>query len=109
MLEAAEQAVTFAQGRSRADLGVDAMLTRALVHAIQEIGEAASKVTEAGRARIPELPWTKLVGMRHRLVHDYWEINLDLVWAVVERDLSPLIDALKAGFENWPLTDHNPS
>ena len=103
MLEAAEQACMFAENRSRAALGTDAMLTRALVHAIQEIGEAASKVSDAGRARAPEVPWPKIVGMRHRLVHDYFEINHDLVWAVVERDLPLLIAALNKAFATWPL------
>lgn len=103
MLEAARQARSFVTGCSRADLNTDAMRSRALVHAIQEIGEAASKVSESGRHRVPELPWTKIVGMRHRLVHDYWQIDLDAVWTVVDRDLAPLIATLESAFASWPL------
>lgn len=82
MLEAARQVEGFVAGRSRADLDTDAMLTRAVLHAIQEIGEAASRIGSAGRDRMPLVPWTKIVGMRHRLVHGYWDVNLDLVWTV---------------------------
>ncbi|HVZ94436.1 MAG TPA: DUF86 domain-containing protein [Phycisphaerales bacterium] len=105
MLDAARQATEFVRGKSREDLNSNPMLTRALLHAIQEIGEAASKMTDAGRARITELPWPKIVGMRHRLVHGYWNVNLDLVWVVVERDLPPLIHALELGFQAWPMDE----
>ncbi|MEX2219805.1 MAG: HepT-like ribonuclease domain-containing protein [Phycisphaerales bacterium] len=103
MLEAAEQAMSFTSGRSRADLDGDPMLTRALVHAIQEIGEAAARVSDEGRAHVPGLPWEQIVGMRHRLVHQYWDINRDLVWAVADRDLAPLINTLREAFGSWPL------
>ena len=103
MLEPARQARLFARNRSRSDLGADAMRTRALIHAIQEIGEAASRMTQPARTRIPDLPWSKIVGMRHRLVHGYWDIDLDLVWTVVTRDLPPLIVALEEAFKSWPL------
>lgn len=81
------------------------MLARALLHAIQEIGEAGSKVTQSGRDRMPIVPWTKIVGMRHRLVHGYWEVDFDLVWMVATRDLPPLIAALEAEFLSWPLPE----
>lgn len=103
MLMASPQARAFVAGRQRADLDVDPMLARALLHALQEIGEAASRVTEDGRGRISGVPWTQIIGMRHRLVHGYWEVDFDLVWTVVARDLAPLIAALEAAFESWPL------
>lgn len=105
MLRAAEAAVRFMAGRSRADLDADEMLARAVVHAIQEIGEAASRVTEASRSRVPGVPWVQVVGTRHRLVHVYWGINLDLVHAVVVRDLPNLIAAIESATQGWPLPD----
>ncbi len=105
MLEAAQQILQFTTGRSRADLDADSMLLRATLHAMQEIGEAAAKVSDAGRNRVPGVPWQQVVGMRHRLVHDYWDVNRDLVWAVVERDLAPLIDALNDAFREWPMPE----
>lgn len=105
MLDAARQACEFAAGRKREDLDTDAMFARAVVHAIQEIGEAASKMTAAGRTRLGDVPWVKIVGMRHRLVHGYMAINYDLVWLVVERELPPLMESLTHAFADWPLRD----
>ena len=95
MLEAARQAIGFAVGRGRPGLDADLMYRRAVVHCIQEIGEAAFRVTEPTRDLATELPWKQIIGMRHRLVHDYFDINLDLVWEVVVKDLPPLVAALE--------------
>jgi len=102
MLEAAQQAVAFCAGRVRADLDSDVMLRRAVVSCLQEIGEAASRISDAARARFPDIPWKKFVGTRHRLVHDYFGINLDLVWRAVQVNLPPLIEELKRGLATWP-------
>ncbi len=59
-------------GRSRPDLDADMLLRRATVHAIQEIGEAAARMSEAGRTLVPELPWGSIVQMRNIVVHVYW-------------------------------------
>ena len=71
MLDASRHAMTFITGRSRADLDTDVMLVRALMNAIQEIGEAAARTSDAGRSRAPSLPWGQIVAMRHVLVHVY--------------------------------------
>ena len=70
----------FMEGRRREDLDRDQMLVFALVHALQIVGEAASKVTAETRGRHPEIPWSMIIGMRHRLVHAYFDINLDILW-----------------------------
>jgi uncharacterized protein with HEPN domain len=103
MLDAARAALRFMHNRSRADLDTDELLARAVMHAIQEIGEAASRTSETSRARVPDVPWTKIVGMRHRLVHVYWGVNMNLVHEVIIRDLPPLIKAIESGIANWPL------
>lgn len=103
MLDAARHIILFTRTRSRQDFDADPMLTRAVLHAVQEIGEAASRISDPGRIRAPDLPWKKIVGMRHRLVHVYWGINLDQVWEVVARDLDPLIDAIERATHDWPL------
>ncbi len=105
MLEAARSAVRFMHDRSREDLETDELLGRGVMHAIQEIGEAASRTSEQGRARVAGVPWTQIVGMRHRLVHVYWGVNLNLVYEVVARDLPVLIAAIEQGVEGWPMPD----
>ena len=91
MLEAARQALQFAQGRTRASLDTEPMFRRAVINCLQEIGEAVVRTTKKTRALAPGLPWDQIVGMRNRLVHVYFAINNDLVWEVLERDLQPLI------------------
>jgi uncharacterized protein with HEPN domain len=70
MLVAAKDAMFFAQGRFRADLDADRMLARAVLHAIQEIGEAAARTTTASRQRAPHIPWGSVVQMRHILLRE---------------------------------------
>ena len=63
---------------------------------IQVIGEAANHVTEGLRSLHPEVPWPKIIGMRHILVHSYFEIDLEAVRGVVTRDLSSLKTQISA-------------
>jgi len=102
MLLAARDAVAFVAGRTRPDLDSDRMLRRAVVHCVQEIGEAASRMSEEGRARVPGLPWPKIVGMRHILVHVYHDLDHDAVWGVVTTQLGSMIQALEQALATWP-------
>jgi uncharacterized protein with HEPN domain len=95
MLDAALEAQTFAQNRSRADLATDRMLVLSLLKLIEIIGEAAANVSPESRTEIPGIPWPSIVGMRHRLVHGYYDVDLDRVWDTVIDDLPLLITALE--------------
>jgi uncharacterized protein with HEPN domain len=96
MLDAAELARDFVVGRARTDLDQDKMLRYALVRAIQVIGEAASKVSPESRLELPGVPWAAITGMRNRLVHAYFDIDTNLLWVTVEKDLPDLLTQLKA-------------
>lgn len=64
-----------------------------MVRNIEIIGEAANKIARADPdflSRHPEIEWTGIRGMRNRLIHDYFEIDSDLVWRTVQRDLPAL-------------------
>ncbi|HVX35463.1 MAG TPA: HepT-like ribonuclease domain-containing protein [Hyphomicrobium sp.] len=91
-----DAAMRFVEGRNRSDLESDEMLLFALVRAIEIVGEAASKMSDEARAEMPELPWASIVGMRHRLVHAYFEINRDILWTTVTEAVPPLAEHLKA-------------
>jgi len=95
MLDSAEEAVEFAVGKSRNDLDDDRKLLLAIIKSIEIIGEAASKISEARKAEDDSIPWKDIVGMRNRLSHGYFEVNLDVVWQTVKTDLPNLIKALK--------------
>jgi len=94
MLDAAHEAIEFAQGKARVDLNGDRKLVLALVKAIEIIGEAAFQVSHDTRGKLPGIPWEDIVGMRHRLIHAYFDINLDILWRTVQDDLPQLIDEL---------------
>ena len=99
MRDASREAIGFAQDKCRADLDDDRMLVFALVKAIEIVGEAANQVTDGTRAQLTGIPWTDIVGMRHRLIHAYFDINLDILWQTIERDLPALISALENALE----------
>jgi uncharacterized protein with HEPN domain len=66
-----------------------------MVHHLQIIGEAARTLPEHFRNRHPQVPWKQIIAMRNILVHGYFHVDLDAVWAVVERDLEPLDSAVR--------------
>ena len=91
MLDAAQEAIAFAHGRRREELEQDRQLTLSLVKTIEIIGEAASQITFEVRQQHPEIPWPSIIAMRNRLVHAYFDIDLDRVWDTLIDDLPPLI------------------
>ena len=99
MADASREALGFCAGRSRAHLDSDRMFARALVKAIEIIGEAASKVSDPTRAELAAVPWAEIVTMRHRLTHTYYNIDLDIVWNTAVHDLPPLVATLDRWLE----------
>lgn len=95
MADALRAAARFAAGRKRVDLDTDEMLLFALVRAVEIVGEAAARVTDATRSGIP-LPWAAVVGMRNRLIHAYFDIDRDILWATVEQSLPALLAVIDA-------------
>jgi uncharacterized protein with HEPN domain len=67
----------------------------ALTHLIQILGEAARRISPVLQQSHPEIPWKQIIGMRHKVVHDYLHVDYDIVWAVVSTDLPPLIAQLE--------------
>jgi uncharacterized protein with HEPN domain len=94
MLDHAREAVAMACGRTRADLDSDRQFNLALVRLLEIIGEAANRVPGHHRARIAEVAWPQIVGLRNRLIHGYDEVDFDIVWQIVTVDLPKLIEVL---------------
>lgn len=95
MLMAAREAREICEGKSRDDFLESRVLQLAVQKLLEIIGEAAVHLTPGAMTRLPRLPWQDIVGMRHRLVHDYPHVSLDKVWSVVQEDLEPLIAAIE--------------
>ena len=94
MLDAANEACSFVKDRQRKDLDDVHMLALSLVRLIEIIGEAAARVSPDMKNRCPTIPGTDIVGMRNRLIHAYFDIDLDRVWDTIADDLPPLITEL---------------
>lgn len=95
MLEAASRAVRLAAGKTQADLDADELFQLAMLHLIQVVGEAAFKVSPDLRRQHPEIPWSKIAGIRHRIVHDYLNVDLDVIWDVLQQHLPDLVHQLE--------------
>lgn len=95
MLDAARDAREFVEGVRHEQFLADRLRQMGVRLAIQVIGEAARSVSDEARARLPGVPWGQIVGMRHHLVHRYWDVDLEIIWDVAQRDLPELIAALE--------------
>ena len=94
MLDAAREAEAFYQNKTRKSLDSDRKLTFALVKCIEIIGEAATQISNESREALPQIPWSDIIAMRNRLIHAYFDINLDILWKTIVEDLPPLISEL---------------
>ncbi len=95
MLIAARDAVGFAEGVSFEAFAADRRTQLSIVKSIEIVGEAASRVDEEIRRAHPAIQWRDIVGMRNRLVHGYFDIDLRVVWDTVGTDLPVLIEQLE--------------
>ena len=95
MLDAAKEAISFTKNKKRKDLDSDRILTLSLIKSIEIIGEAAVKVTQETINKYSEIPWANIVAMRNRLIHAYFDVDLDRVWDTITADLPPLINTLE--------------
>ncbi|MCC6682716.1 MAG: DUF86 domain-containing protein [Phycisphaeraceae bacterium] len=95
MLDAARTAVTFTSGKTFEEYLHDRLLRLAVERLVEIIGEAARKVSPEFRAQHPEIPWPKIVAQRHVLVHEYDDIQDNLIWQVATQHAAELIRLLK--------------
>lgn len=95
IIDAAKKAIRFSGQRERSDLDNDEMLGFALMRLLEIIGEAARGISIELRAKYPGIAWRQMSGMRNRLIHEYFDVNQDLVWETVTRELGPLIAQLQ--------------
>lgn len=95
MRDVAQYAQQFAADREIEELDTDIQFRMALVKAVELVGESASRISDELRAQQPQLPWTKMIGMRHVLVHSYWAIEQDEFWEAVRNHIPALITDLE--------------
>lgn len=96
MLDAIGRIFEFVDSKAKDEIQKDSILYYAVVKNIEIIGEAAYMLTSEFRDSHPATPWKIIIGMRHFLVHGYYEVDSDEVWNVVEKDLQPLKQQLES-------------
>ncbi len=95
MLEAARKAREFSAGLTKSQFEQSELRQHAILNVLEVVGEAASRVSEATRNAHPAIPWRKIVGLRNRIVHGYFDIDAGIIWRVVNDDLPGLISQLE--------------
>jgi uncharacterized protein with HEPN domain len=96
MFDAATKAAGKVAGIGRSEFERDETLRLALTYLLQIIGEAARRVSVDYQTGHPEIPWKAIIGMRHKVVHDYFGVDDDVVWDTVVNELPPLIEKLRS-------------
>jgi uncharacterized protein with HEPN domain len=95
MLDMSRKAMSLIAGKTREDYDHDETLRLALTHLLQVIGEAAGRLSRDFCDSQPQVPWSAIVGMRHKVVHDYMDVDEDIVWDTVQEELPPLVVELE--------------
>jgi uncharacterized protein with HEPN domain len=91
ILIAAGKAIGYLDGLSWYDFETSELHQDAAMRALEIIGEAANRVSDSTKEEHSEIPWSQVIGMRNRLVHEYFRINLAAVWDTIQRDLPELV------------------
>ena len=91
----AEKAIRFLDEVSFDDFAINDEKTLATIRSLEVIGEAAKHIPKSIRKQYPDVPWEDMAGMRDKLIHDYFGVNLEVVWRTVKEDLPPLLKTIK--------------
>ena len=96
MLLEARRIARFVTDVDRAAFAIDETRWYAVLHALTVLGEAAAHVSREGRDAHPDIPWDAIIGMRNRIVHEYFRVSVDTVWNTAQDDIPELIPLLEA-------------
>jgi len=94
MRDFGRKALALVEGKTRDDLEKDEVLCLALTRLVELVGEAASQIPPEYQKKNPQVPWPKIVHMRHRLIHGYDSIDLDILWNAVTTNIPLILDEL---------------
>ncbi|MBI4241790.1 MAG: DUF86 domain-containing protein [Candidatus Rokubacteria bacterium] len=92
---AARLVTKFVAGTDQAGFEADDMRRSAVLHELLVIGEAVKRLSPGFRSRNPGVPWSRMAGMRDRLIHAYDEVDLEEVWRTATSDIPDLLNRLK--------------
>lgn len=105
ILAALDETAEFTAGMSFEAFARDRKTVNAVVRSLEVLGEAAKRIPDDLRAQAPAVPWKYMAGMRDKLIHAYFGVDLRIVWAAAREELPPLrgeIERLKNGLQGTP-------
>ncbi len=86
--------MSYLEGKAKEEFFKDIQCQDAIIRRLEIIGEAAGRVSMATTTKFQNLPWKKMVGMHNIMIHEYEDVDLDIVWDTVQNDLPPLVNLL---------------
>jgi uncharacterized protein with HEPN domain len=96
MIAAAERARGYVHGLTFEQFAADPRTVDAVSYAMVVIGEAANALKDVGPRLAPEIPWPDIRGMRNQVAHEYFGVDVKVLWQTVQEDLPPLLATLRA-------------
>jgi len=95
VLTAARKVLLYSEGLSWERFRDEGIMQDAIIRNLQIIGEAAQRISKDVKDGHPELPWAPMAGMRNRLVHEYFRIDLERVWQTIQEDIPALVKLIE--------------
>jgi uncharacterized protein with HEPN domain len=95
ILESARLVCGYLRDKTEQEFLDDVQCQDSVIRRLEVIGEAARRISDEGRAALPDLPWKAMIGMRNVMIHGYDDVDLAVVWNTVKDDLPKLVEALE--------------
>jgi uncharacterized protein with HEPN domain len=95
ILASARLAISYLEDTSIERFAGDIQLQDSVVRRLEIIGEAARYVADEPAAELRELPWRKMVDMRNFAIHQYWDVDVNVVWETVKQDLPAVVSVIE--------------
>ena len=95
LIEACEDILSFTKGMSYSNFAGDKKTTNAVIRSLEVIGEATKNLPLSFRDNYPDIPWKQMAGMRDKLIHEYFGIDKQMVWQVIEKHIPNILALIK--------------
>jgi len=95
ILDSIDAITSYLKGVSKSDLEKDRLKQSAVIRELEVIGEAVKNISESIKKEYPNIQWKQIVGMRDKLIHHYFGVDLDTIWETIEKDIPNLEKCIK--------------